>query len=170
MRKRRERYVHSAGYVMVKCPGHPRAHRYGFVYEHIIIAETVLGKHLPKGACIHHINGDPGDNRPENLVICQDVKYHNLLHRRARALAACGDPHALRCGICSKYDRQEDILGATKSSSWWHRSCAAERFQANYAADPDKYKQMARDYADKNRDKINARLRARREERRRRAA
>lgn len=52
---------------------------------HQRVAERALGKPLPAGAEIHHVNGDPKDNRPANLVICQDAAYHDLLHARARA-------------------------------------------------------------------------------------
>jgi DNA-directed RNA polymerase sigma subunit (sigma70/sigma32) len=32
---------------------------------------------------VHHVNGDRSDNRPANLVICEDQSYHQLLHQRA---------------------------------------------------------------------------------------
>lgn len=73
-----------AGYNMVMVKGHPRADLHGYVREHIIIAEQALGKHLPKKAVVHHHNGAKDDNRPGNLVICQDQGYHLLLHQRAK--------------------------------------------------------------------------------------
>lgn len=53
-------------------------------YEHIVVAERALGKPLPNGAVVHHVNLDTHDNRPCNLVICPDEAYHRLLHKRMR--------------------------------------------------------------------------------------
>lgn len=57
--------------------------------EHKMIAEKALGKPLPKGAEIHHMNGRKADNHtPFNLIICPSHKYHMLLHKRMRAYIA----------------------------------------------------------------------------------
>lgn len=76
------------GYIGIKTPGHPRANDKGYVYEQIIVAEKVLGKPLPKGALVHHINENPSDNRNENLVICEGTSYHQFLHMRTKKLRA----------------------------------------------------------------------------------
>jgi hypothetical protein len=80
------RYVRKDGYVLLNCPDHPKANNSGQVYEHILVAERALGRYLPEGAEVHHVNENPSDNRGENLVICQDHSYHFLLHRRAKQL------------------------------------------------------------------------------------
>lgn len=73
------------GYFLLYCPNHPRADVKGYVYEHILIAEKALGKYLPPGAVVHHVNGTR-DSGP--LVICQDDTYHKLLHKRIRRMNA----------------------------------------------------------------------------------
>jgi hypothetical protein len=55
-------------------------------FDHVRIAEEVLGRPLPPGAVVHHANEDRTDNRKENLVICPNRAYHNLLHARIRAI------------------------------------------------------------------------------------
>lgn len=74
-------YRHEQGYIRV----HVGDNQYRM--EHVLMAEKALGKPLPPEAVVHHVNGDPGDNKtPWNLVVCPDQDYHLLLHRRAQAL------------------------------------------------------------------------------------
>ena len=103
---------------------------------HVRIAETVLGKSLPVGAVVHHINGDGHDNRNINLVICKDQAYHMLLHIRQRALDACGNADYRRCRYCHEYDAQENMATRLEknrvSPSFYHKSCAAKASLTSY--------------------------------------
>lgn len=108
--------------------GVPGADEYGWKSEHIIVAEKALGKFLPKGAEIHHINGDRMDNSANNLVICQDRAYHMLLHRRTEALKICGHADWRKCKICKKYDHPDNLYiceNIKYGATVYHRKCHA---------------------------------------------
>lgn len=81
-------------------PDHPRADRNGYVMEHILVAEKALGHYLPSGSVIHHVNEIKDDNRSSNLVICEGVSYHKIIHVRMKILARGGNPDTEK--ICSK--------------------------------------------------------------------
>jgi hypothetical protein len=65
----------SHGYVLVRVPkDHHRA--FGppgmlgaYAYEHDIVAEGMIGRHLRPDEAVHHRNGCRDDNRPENLLV-----------------------------------------------------------------------------------------------------
>lgn len=118
--------ISGEGYVYIYMPDHPQSGKRNCVFEHILVCEKVLGKYLPPGVVIHHVNEDRTDNRPENLVICQDKAYHNLLHRRMKALRACGHADWLKCGYCKQYDDPKNLRLIPKSSSQHHTKCLRE--------------------------------------------
>lgn len=91
------------GYVKILAPSHPNAAASGYVREHILVASRAMGKPVPRGCPVHHVNGIKTDNRPSNLVVCEDTAYHHLLHRRQAALAGCGNPNWVKCWICGEW-------------------------------------------------------------------
>ena len=114
------------GYKMVYEPNYPRANFKGYIYEHVLIAEKTLGKPLPKGAEVHHY-GKRNDNT--QIVICQDRAYHFLLHKRMRALEACGHVSWRKCTYCKQYDEPENLY--IKGRTVYHRACRVEYNKKN---------------------------------------
>jgi len=112
------------GYVFCLDRNHLRSGSNNYVRECILVAEKVIGKPLPPEAVVHHTNEDKSDNRPTNLVICQNRAYHQLLHRRKRALDACGNADWLKCGYCGKYDNPKNMAVYPKESTKYHRECS----------------------------------------------
>lgn len=65
------------GYVLVES-NHPKAFG-GQYFEHILVAESYLGRYLKDWETVHHINEIKHDNRIENLFICSRIE-HNKAH------------------------------------------------------------------------------------------
>lgn len=72
------------GYVRVYCPMHPKANTWGYVYEHRLIAEGIIGRHLKKDEHVHHINGKRWDNRPENLKVMSSSEHSKITLKENR--------------------------------------------------------------------------------------
>jgi len=114
--------VNHEGYKDNYQPNHPRADKKGYVPEQVLVCEKALGKYLPNKAIPHHVNGKRDDNLPSNLVVCQDVVYHNLLHQRQRAFESCGHASWRKCVFCKKYDDPVNLSGNNRRS--YHKKCA----------------------------------------------
>jgi len=122
--------LHPDGYVLIWKPDHPRANK-NYVMEHILITEEVLGKLLPEGAVVHHVNENRSDNRKENLVICKNNAYHQLLHQRMRAFRACGHASWRKCPYCKEYDDTENLVITTQNQTY-HNKCENEYRKLRY--------------------------------------
>lgn len=71
------------GYKIIYAPDFHRADKNGMVLEHIYIFEKETGVEIPKGYCIHHINGKKDDNRIENLCMLS-TSAHTILHNSGK--------------------------------------------------------------------------------------
>lgn len=133
MRQPMFRRVTTGGYVEVYSPNHPRAAN-EMVYEHILVVEKALGKHLPAGAQVHHVNETKTDNGNRNLVACDSAAYHRHLHIRQRALDECGNPNWRKCTYCKVYDDLSNLARKGRINQFCHVACWRADSTAYYAA------------------------------------
>ena len=94
-------------------------------YLHVEVVEMALGKPLSIGSEVHHMNGDPTDNKNSNLVICQDHKYHSLLHMRTEAFEVTGNANLRLCCVCQLYDNPSRMRSS--GNRMYHANCMAFR-------------------------------------------
>lgn len=114
-------------YIVVAAPGHPKATGRGYVHEHVLVAEKMLGHFLPPGAIVHHKDGDGHNNDPSNLIICKDQEHHFLIHRQQDALKACGHADWIRCSYCKQYDDPRNLSFIKgRPGVAHHKKCAAK--------------------------------------------
>lgn len=103
--------------------------------------EKIIGRLLPKGSVVHHVDENRLNNRNDNLVVCEDESYHRLLHRRMNALRVTGNPNSRFCPYCKRWDDPSDAmyLGDTQS---WHKGCynVMQRLRRKETKCQNKYK------------------------------
>ena len=63
------RFHNSNGYLLSIDKQHPHTGNNGYVLEHRLIMESLIGRFLANSENVHHLNGIRDDNRPENLEL-----------------------------------------------------------------------------------------------------
>lgn len=70
------RRIDKGGYILVYKPDHPHAASNGCVREHRLVAESTLGRYLLPSEVVHHIDDDPANNHPDNLMVYETNAVH----------------------------------------------------------------------------------------------
>lgn len=76
--------------------------------QHRLIVEKLIGRRLNFNEVVHHVNGDPTDNSPENLKV-MSRKEHGAYHRRFQEITEDFNPRA-RAGRDSKSVQNSMLL------------------------------------------------------------
>lgn len=87
------------GRVLVYSPLHPHPNWKNYVYRYRLVMEKHLGRILLPSELVHHKNGDPTDDRLENLEL-SDAANHARLHMLEKMGGRWALEHAacIQCG------------------------------------------------------------------------
>lgn len=69
------------GYTAYFIPEHRLANKTGIVYEHMLVAEEMLGRELNDGEVVHHEDRDRKNNFPNNLKVFKTKADHTAYHK-----------------------------------------------------------------------------------------
>lgn len=117
------------GYIEIYAPGYHSAKKNGYVYEHIVIAENMLGRQLKNGEVVHHKDKNRAHNSPDNLMVFASNSDHSRFHKTGFAIrkddvyispplekhcSDCGaniSPKAVRCLECYRKNLSKKVPG-----------------------------------------------------------
>ncbi len=74
------RRVLPSGYILIYKPKHPYCDKDGYIMEHRLVMESIIGRYLKPNEIVHHKNKINDDNRPANLTLFSCHKEHNSMH------------------------------------------------------------------------------------------
>ena len=80
-----------SGYIYQYNPDHPNSTKTGYVMQHRLIAESIIGRYLTTDEVVHHIDGDKSNNDPTNLEVLtrsEHVMRHFEAVKHVRELKA----------------------------------------------------------------------------------
>lgn len=99
------------------------------------IAEKLTGIDL-SGKIVHHMDGNPLNNRPDNLIVLENEHEHRILHAKMRIQKLGGDWRIdAVCGHCEKLKNKKEFYPSKRT--WnrvfgWCRECSSIRSKKQY--------------------------------------
>ena len=78
----------NGAYITIHKPEHPFANSSGYVLQHRLVSEEMLGRYLSPEEVPHHLNGDTKDNCWSNIIVLSNQASHVRLHKHLEQQAS----------------------------------------------------------------------------------
>ena len=72
--------IKNGNYILIYNPSHPFKDKTGYVYEHRLIVEKFINRLLNQDEVVHHIDGNPKNNKLDNLMLFKNNSEHIKFH------------------------------------------------------------------------------------------
>lgn len=69
------------GYIEVLAKDHPGAKANGYIFQHRLIAEQVIGRQLTDAEVVHHCDENRTNNSPSNIWVFATNSDHSRFHQ-----------------------------------------------------------------------------------------
>lgn len=113
-------YSRSDGRCFIRRPGHPSADKRGYVLRYRIVYEEFYKCCLLSYTVIHHTNGDPTDDRIENLRPMWNGRHMSLENKGARRIVP-GSRNCIDCDSTATYADPDGNANWSKVSEGEYR-------------------------------------------------
>jgi uncharacterized protein (DUF1330 family) len=74
------RYITWNGYILVYSPKHPNCRQNGYIHEHRLVVENIIGRYLLPKEEVHHL-GEKDDNSPNMLIAFKTGTAHRKFQK-----------------------------------------------------------------------------------------
>ncbi len=146
---------HKVGYVSGKYyavyyPSHPDSDKNGYIYEHRLVAEKILGRRLKPEEVVHHEDKNSLNNSKDNLKVFATTKDHNRYHKGFEIYCKNNVWYAIpkyRCNCCGKEITPQSKTGMCKNCLINQRkSVQPSRDELLKLLDTTSYSEIGRQY------------------------
>ncbi|QIW89910.1 HNH endonuclease [Bacillus phage Izhevsk] len=117
------------GYKTVYMPSHHRASDDGIVYEHIVVAEQILGRELRDEEEVHHEDENKHNNSPDNLFVFATKADHTRYHHNGIMIKVEDyyiSPSEVKVSTCEVCEKSFNYYEKSQTGKYCSLDCSSK--------------------------------------------